>query len=92
MDNEKQEAIKRATYELTKELKLVSRIFTHVLNGLKPIEEFQKAVKGFQEKRQLLNNLNQGILVSIGRFNIVLFQLSGDPEKDGGQKNLSKNS
>ena len=91
MDNEeKRQATLNAINELNKELQTVKRIFSYTLNGLVPIGAFENAIKRFQEKRQALNNLNQGILVGIGRFNIELFSLAGDPKKDGGQKNLSE--
>ena len=91
MDNEeKRQATLNAINELNKELQTIKRIFAYTLNGLAPIEAFGNAVQRFQEKRQALNNLNKGILVGIGNFNIEIFPLTGDLKKDGGQKNLSE--
>jgi hypothetical protein len=90
VDNEeKRQAVIKATQELLRELDTLKRMFAYAVNGLAPMEALTKGIQRYQEKRQSLNNLNQGMLIGVSRFNIELFPLTGDPKKDGGQKNLS---
>ncbi len=91
MDNEeKRIAVTKATKELMQEIKTMKRMFLYVVNGLAPEEALLKSIQRYKEKRQVLNNLiNHGIVIGIGQFQMELFTLTGDPKKDGGQKNLS---
>jgi len=60
-----------------------------VLNGIKPVNELEKVLKEWEEKRQSLNNRNVGVLLVITQMGTVNFKLTGDPEKDMGQTNKS---
>lgn len=86
MEKGEEENIDRATYEIKKEAALLRAVLMDAVNKGIPDENLTTAIKNFQKKRLPFNKLNLGMLIY---FKIVLipFKLTGDPEKDIGQKN-----
>lgn len=80
----------RISYELHKEIKLLLDALSSVLNKNAPVENLVKAVENFKKKRQLFNNLDIGLIIGFKGIILVPFKLTGNIEKDNGQKNLSK--
>jgi len=90
VDKGRKENASRIAYEIHKEIKLLIDIFSSVLNKDAPIENLVKAIENFKRKRQLLNNLNIGMIIGIKNVVLATFKLTGDLEKDLNQRNLSK--
>ena len=76
--------------QLKESIEKMRMAFFDVVNGLKPINEFEKAIKEWEEKRQIFNNKNIGMFLLVMQFAIKDFKITGDPAKDMGQVNKSK--
>ena len=85
------EELKKLGAQIRKDLESLNTAFRSVVNGVGSIEELAEVIEKWQEKRQIYNDRNIGILVGIETFKIITFQLSGKPEKDFGQFSERKN-
>ena len=86
MSPEDKTKVDRIAREFDNSIKETQKSISQILNGVDPPENFQKIFEKWKEKRQLINNLGTGILVSFSNVRIVSFPLKGDLEKDLGQK------
>ena len=67
-------------------LEELKRSFVRVVNQGADITEFTKAIDQLDEFRRILNGTeNIGFIVSVDRWCITAFPLTGDPEKDACQ-------
>ena len=86
------EELERRLEELNGILKEMRTAFFDAVNGSKPMSELELIIKKLEEKRQLLNNQDIGLFLSIDKFSITTFKLFGDSARDMGQINKSKQS
>lgn len=86
MDPESRIEIVRIVSELNTSINDIQKSIAEVLNGTAPPENFQKIIEEWKEKRQLINNLGIGIIISLSQARLIIFPLKGDSEKDLGQK------
>ena len=61
--------------------------FVEVVNNHKDPQVLLDAIRELDSVRTIINSAeNLGVAIGIGQFQIGLFTLTGDPEKDLGQK------